>query len=98
MPIFIIDNGQFVGCHRIYFVEAPRDFGAWFDGVLIPWLRLEKMRGAEMEIKGICQSVSWRSTINTAMNYEEFLADDLRFEEWCYDRNPPEHRPRYRGA
>ena len=36
--IFIFDNGEVFSNHALYFVEAPEDFGAWFDSVYRPWV------------------------------------------------------------
>ena len=36
--IFILDNGEAVSNHALYFVDAPADFGLWFDSVYRPWI------------------------------------------------------------
>jgi hypothetical protein len=36
--IYIFDNGESYSNHALYFVEAPDDFGEWFDGVYRPWV------------------------------------------------------------
>jgi hypothetical protein len=36
--IFIFDNGEVFSNHALYFVDAPDDFGRWFDGVYLPWI------------------------------------------------------------
>jgi hypothetical protein len=36
--IFIFDNGEAFSNHTLYFVDAPGDFGAWFDDVYRPWV------------------------------------------------------------
>jgi hypothetical protein len=36
--IFILDNGEAFSNHALYFVDAPADFGAWFDDVYRPWV------------------------------------------------------------
>jgi hypothetical protein len=36
--IFIFDNGEAYSNHALYFVDAPADFGLWFDGVYRPWI------------------------------------------------------------
>jgi hypothetical protein len=36
--IFIFDNGEAFSNHALFFVDAPEDFGAWFDGVYRPWI------------------------------------------------------------
>ncbi len=36
--IFIFDNGEVFSNHVLYFVEAPDDFGAWFNDVYRPWV------------------------------------------------------------
>jgi len=36
--IFIFDNGEVFSNHALYFVDAPVDFGTWFDGVYLPWI------------------------------------------------------------
>jgi hypothetical protein len=36
--IFIFDNGEAHSSHALYFVDAPADFGEWFDGVYRPWI------------------------------------------------------------
>jgi hypothetical protein len=36
--IFIFDNGEVFSNHALYFVDAPEDFGAWFNDVYRPWV------------------------------------------------------------
>jgi hypothetical protein len=36
--IWIFDNGEAFSNHALYFVEAPADFGVWFDGIYRPWI------------------------------------------------------------
>jgi len=36
--IFIFDNGEVFSNHALYFVEAPADFGVWFNSVYRPWI------------------------------------------------------------
>ena len=36
--IFIFDNGEVCSNHALFFVDAPADFGAWFDDVYRPWI------------------------------------------------------------
>ncbi|MGB8296111.1 MAG: hypothetical protein WCG85_11855, partial [Polyangia bacterium] len=36
--IFIFDNGEVYSNHALYFVDAPEDFGAWFNDVYLPWI------------------------------------------------------------
>ena len=36
--IYIFDNGEVYSNHALYFVDAPEDFGAWFNDVYRPWL------------------------------------------------------------
>ena len=36
--IYIFDNGKPYSDHALYFIEAPDDFGAWFNGVYRPWV------------------------------------------------------------
>jgi hypothetical protein len=36
--IYIFDNGEAYSNHALYFVDAPEDFGAWFNGVYLPWV------------------------------------------------------------
>jgi len=36
--IWIFDNGEAFSNHALYFVDAPADFGAWFDDVYRPWV------------------------------------------------------------
>jgi hypothetical protein len=36
--IFIFDNGEVFSNHALYFVDAPEDFGAWFNNVYRPWI------------------------------------------------------------
>ena len=36
--IYIFDNGEAYSNHMLYFVEAPDDFGAWFNEVYRPWV------------------------------------------------------------
>jgi hypothetical protein len=36
--IFILDNGEAFSNHALYFVDAPADFGLWFDSVYRPWI------------------------------------------------------------
>jgi len=36
--IFIFDNGEVFSNHALYFVDAPADFGVWFNSVYRPWI------------------------------------------------------------
>jgi hypothetical protein len=36
--IYIFDNGEVYSNHALYFVDAPEDFGAWFNDVYLPWV------------------------------------------------------------
>ena len=36
--IYIFDNGESYSNHALYFVEAPEDFGAWFNEVYRSWV------------------------------------------------------------
>jgi hypothetical protein len=36
--IYVIDNGEAYSNHTLYFVEAPDDFGTWFNEVYRPWV------------------------------------------------------------
>ncbi|MGC9986169.1 MAG: hypothetical protein ABSF35_21410 [Polyangia bacterium] len=36
--IYIFDNGEAYSNHALYFVDAPEDFGAWFNDVYRPWI------------------------------------------------------------
>jgi hypothetical protein len=36
--IYIFDNGEVYSNHALYFVDAPEDFGAWFNDVYRPWI------------------------------------------------------------
>lgn len=36
--IFIFDNGEAFSNHALYFIDAPEDFGGWFDNVYRPWI------------------------------------------------------------
>jgi hypothetical protein len=36
--IYIFDNGEVYSNHTLYSVDAPEDFGAWFNDVYRPWL------------------------------------------------------------
>jgi hypothetical protein len=36
--IFVFDNGESYSNHALFFVDAPDDFGEWFDGVYRPWV------------------------------------------------------------
>jgi hypothetical protein len=36
--IYILDNGEVYSNHTLYFVDAPDDFGAWFNNVYRPWI------------------------------------------------------------
>jgi hypothetical protein len=36
--IWIFDNGEVYSNHTLYFVDAPEDFGAWFNDVYRPWI------------------------------------------------------------
>jgi hypothetical protein len=36
--IFIFDNGESYSNHALFFVDAPDDFGAWFNDVYRPWV------------------------------------------------------------
>ena len=36
--IYIFDNGEVYSNHTLYFVDAPEDFGAWFNDVYRSWI------------------------------------------------------------
>jgi hypothetical protein len=36
--IFIFDNGESYSNHALFFVDAPEDFGEWFDDVYRRWI------------------------------------------------------------
>ncbi len=36
--IYIFDNGEVYSNHALYFVDAPEDFGGWFNDGYRPWL------------------------------------------------------------
>jgi hypothetical protein len=38
--IYIFDNGKPYSDHALYFIEAPDDFGAWFNEVYRPWVNV----------------------------------------------------------
>lgn len=99
MVTFIIDNGMDYSSHAIYFVEAPKNFGKWFEKTLVPWLRERNMRGDSMRILATSpERLSWRSG-GSSMKWEDFLnGGDYRFEEFDYTESPALPRPRYRGV
>jgi hypothetical protein len=37
--LYVIDNCDEYEDREIYFIEAPKSFGAWFETVLVPWQR-----------------------------------------------------------
>ena len=93
--IYILDNGLMYSDHSLYFVQAPEDFGAWFEQTLVPWLKVRNLRGDRMTVVGTCRSVEWARDMHS-MSLEQFLGDDCVVEEIDYDETPPEHRPCYR--
>ncbi len=96
MATYLIDNGQRYSDHVVYFVEAPEDFGDWLEKTLIPWLRERDLVGGHMRILAVSLgSMSWRDK-DRCMSWERFLND--RFDDFDFDVNPPEHRPRYQGV
>jgi hypothetical protein len=42
--IFIFDNGESYSNHALFFVDAPADFGDWFDGVYRLWVNGSEYR------------------------------------------------------
>jgi hypothetical protein len=94
--IYIIDNGKHYSSHAIHFVEAPDDFGLWFDDVLLSWLKLNDLSGGSMQILASALEVTWREKDATE-SYGDFL-ESYEIEQFDYGREPAEPRPQYRGT
>jgi|SRR5271157_2127054 len=94
MITYVIDNGLRYSSKALYFVEAPSDFGKWFNGVLLPWLRRNSMRGDSLSIIGTSHSITWING-QTTMPYHVFLEDDSVIDQYNYDESPWERRPLY---
>ncbi len=56
--IYILDNGEPYSNHTLYFVEAPDDFGAWFNEVYRPWVEGAEYR--PLMIVGTTNALAWR--------------------------------------
>jgi hypothetical protein len=91
--VFVIDNGQCYSSHTLYFVDAPKDFGAWFEEVLIPWLQSHAHIQGYMKIVATTTSLTWRSVKGGTLDWDEFLGD---IESYNYDETPLQPRPKYR--
>jgi hypothetical protein len=59
--IYLIDNGEPYDDHVLYFVDAPDDFGAWFNQVYRPWVEGAEYR--PLMIVGTTNAVSWVSRL-----------------------------------
>lgn len=94
--IYVIDNGASCSDHRLYFVEAPEDFGEWWGSILLPWLAAADELGARMKIVATSPKIEWREKASTLAVDEFFDECDYQIPEWCYDTTPPRHRPVYR--
>jgi hypothetical protein len=55
--IYVIDNGEAYSNHTLYFVEAPDDFGAWFNEVYRPWV--DGSETAPLMIMGRTSDLTW---------------------------------------
>jgi hypothetical protein len=55
--IYVIDNGESYSNHILYFVEAPEDFGTWFNDVYRPWVKGAEYR--PLMIVGTANAVAW---------------------------------------
>jgi hypothetical protein len=75
----------------IIFVEAPHDFGKWFNEVLKPWYQSFQHRNGRINIVATTTNISWRS--GNSLAWPKFL-DSL--ENYNYDETPAVHRPIYR--
>jgi hypothetical protein len=56
--IYVIDNGQSYSNQTLYFVEAPEDFGAWFNEVYQPWVESAEYR--PLMIVATTSALAWR--------------------------------------
>jgi hypothetical protein len=75
--IYIFDNGEVYSNHMLYFVEAPDDFGTWFNEVYRPWVDGAEYR--PLMIVGTTEALAWRSRLPyTPRPPEKF---DLSLEE-----------------
>ncbi len=78
--IFIFDNGEVFSNHVLYFVEAPDDFGAWFNDVYRPWVDGIEYRPlmivATAPAVERCERIPYNSRPADALDLpiEEFLA------------------------
>jgi hypothetical protein len=55
--IYLMDNGEPYDDHILYFVEAPKDFGAWFNTVYRPWVDGAEYR--PLMIVGTTNALAW---------------------------------------
>ena len=55
--IYLFDNGEVYSNHALYFVEAPADFGTWFNTVYRPWVDGAEYR--PLMIVGTTEELSW---------------------------------------
>jgi len=95
--VYLVDNGMIYSSKTLYFVEAPEDFEAWFEGILLPWLKQHSMLGKNMKIVGRCTNLTFSEAGYKTMTVKEFLEDNMIVEEMDYGETPPEPRPRYHG-
>jgi hypothetical protein len=55
--IYVIDNGESYSNHTLFFVEAPDDFGAWFNEVYRLWVEGAEYR--PLMIVGTTNALAW---------------------------------------
>jgi hypothetical protein len=55
--IYLIDNGESYDDHILYFVEAPADFGVWFNEVYRLWVEGAEYR--PLMIVGTTNALAW---------------------------------------
>ncbi len=55
--IYLFDNGEAYSNHTLYFVEAPADFGTWFNTVYRPWVDGAEYR--PLMIVGTTDALAW---------------------------------------
>ena len=75
--IYIFDNGESYSNHALYFVEAPEDFGAWFNDVYRSWVDGAEYR--PLMIVAMAPSIEQRAAI--PFNLRPIRNYEVPFEE-----------------
>jgi hypothetical protein len=95
--IYIVDNGQDYSDHRMYFVEAPQDFGQWWREKFEPWAKLPsdwRYGVCDLSIVGVAPSVDWWH--GGSYPVVDWLREHIASDDWCETEEGETPRPRYR--